>query len=496
MNKLVKRQTLTPEQYHRANLVMCMILAVSYLVYIIVEVMNINKFGMSTGLVTRCSIYAVMIALSVVIYKLFSSQKKCMILFAVTFLFTYSLLVFGNGVVVMVMIFPVLIGFMIYLNSLLVGIGSLAAIIICATKCLIILNSGNKELFNYGILIAAGLIVSIFGAYITIWLLIDFSKEDRAVIERDAAHRAEVANTVAAIVEKLDLDFKEVLEVLKEIDISMNSADTAMKDIAGSSETTADAINNQAGMTTHIQERLKSATELSQNASATAKQLKDIVENGKLIADKLQNHSIVVDQNITKISKTIDQLVENVNQVAGITQAIENISSQTNMLALNASIEAARAGEAGRGFAVVAEEIRQLAEETKVSTEKIRAIIVELTKVTSQTQNEIQDSTESIAEQRRQVEEVNLNFVQSEQGMLQLQTDVKRISTDITSVLEANKEIVDSISLLSASSEEVSAGTHTCEQTINLAFENLEIFSSKVNGTFDELKILEEATKA
>lgn len=496
MDKFIKRQALTPEQYHRANLVMCMILAVSYFVYTIVEVMNINKFGLSSGLIGRCAIYAIMLIASIVVFKMFSTQKKCMILFAVTFLIAYSLLVFGNGVVVMVMAFPALIGFMIYLNSLLVGIGCIATLIICVIKCLIVMSQGNTELFNYGILIIAGLIVSIFGAYITILLLIDFSKEDRAVIESEATHRAQVAGVVEEIVEKLDLDFKEVVDILQDIDVAMESADTAMKDIAGSSDTTADAVNNQADMTTHIQERLENATELAVRASDTTEQLKDIVEEGKLAADTLQAHSNIVDQNIAKISNTIEQLVENVDQVSGITQAIENISAQTNLLALNASIEAARAGEAGRGFAVVAEEIRMLAEETKISTEKITAIITELTNVTADTQNEIKESANAIAEQRTQVKEVNNNFIHSEQGMLQLQADVERINKDITSVLHANKEIVDSIALLSASSEEVAAGAHTCEQTIKFASENLEKFSIKVNGTFDELRTLEEATKA
>ena len=62
-------------------------------------------------------------------------------------------------------------------------------------------------------------------------------------------------------------------------------------------------------------------------------------------------------------------------EIAGM---IFKISSQTNLLALNASIESARAGEAGRGFAVVAEQIRQLAEQTRVSTENIKTIVAEL----------------------------------------------------------------------------------------------------------------------
>lgn len=496
MDKLIKQQTLTPEQYHRANLVMCTILVVSYLVYIVIEVMNINKFGMSDALIIRCVLYAIMSALSILCYKIFSTKKQCMILYAVTFLLTYAVLVFGNGVVVIVMVFPVLIGFMIYLNSLLVGIGCLGTLIICVVKCIVLKMDGNIELFNYGLLISAGFIVSFFGAYITILLLINFSKEDRAIIEREAAHRAEVAKNVEEIVEKLDMDFKEVVDILRDINSSMKSADIAMNDITASSEGTAKAINLQANMTTHIQEQLENATNLSINIVSTTNELEDTVMSGKILADRLQEQSDKVDNNILKISDTISQLVANVEQVSGITQAIENISSQTNLLALNASIEAARAGESGKGFAVVADEILKLAEETKVSTEKIDEIIIELANVTNNTQNEIKESAKCISEQRKQINAVTTSFISAARGAKELQTDVGHMSTNIGSVLDANKEIVDSISVLSATSEEVAAGSHTCKETIDFAFNNLEKFSQKVNGTFEELRTLEEITKA
>ncbi|HPA94359.1 MAG TPA: HAMP domain-containing methyl-accepting chemotaxis protein, partial [Petrotogaceae bacterium] len=81
-------------------------------------------------------------------------------------------------------------------------------------------------------------------------------------------------------------------------------------------------------------------------------------------ADKIKNLMSSNNQNIQELSGKTESIKD-------ITQSIHSIAEQTNLLALNAAIEAARAGDAGRGFAVVAEEVRKLAEESKVAAAKI-----------------------------------------------------------------------------------------------------------------------------
>ena len=494
MGNLIQRKAITPSQYARANKVLMVIMILSYIAYVIVEIINISKHGFSIGVQIRCGLYIASAIAGIIVYRLKREEKFCMLFIAINFAITYPTLVFSNGVVVMTLIFPVILGCMIYLNSslILISIGIVMATGII--KCIQV--SGDSELFGYAILIMVGFFICIYGSVRSILMLIAFGNEDRAVIESEAERREEVAQTVSNIVHKMDSDFRGMLDDLQVVNDAMSSADAAMNDISDSTESTASAVGTQATSTSQIQHNLELTNSLATDARNITETLGHVVLNGKQLADDLQVQSDLVDQNITSISNTVNELVQNVQRVHGITDSILNISSQTNLLALNASIEAARAGDAGRGFAVVADEIRSLAEETKISTEKITAIINELTAVTTKTQAGIIESSDSINEQRKKVLLVNESFTEVETGMEQLQGSVEVMSANIESVLTANMQIVDSICLLSAASDEVSAGTLTCKETITTAFENLGKFSNNVNDTFDQLQILRETTEA
>ena len=490
MGKYVKRKKLTPEQFKIANGTMGVIMVICYLTYIVTEVTNHAAFWP-----VRCGIFAILGIISIVLSRLKATSKKTMIFYAIAFLVSYLLLVMNNGIATMALAFPILIGFMLYMNSLLTGIGCIIVFIICAMKCAIVRAGGNEEMFDLGNLITVGFVISIYGSYKAIDILYRFSEMDRDVIVKEATHRAEVAERVSGIVEKVANEFLEVITGLDGVKESISVVDHSMNDIADSSENTAIAVSHQAERTTDIQQRLEHTSQSAEEARNTTEQLKNIISNGVVLADNLQEQSDLVDQNVTRISNTVEQLVANVQQVSGITDSILNISSQTNLLALNASIEAARAGEAGRGFAVVAEEIRKLAEETKVSTEQITEIINELRAVTEETQKGIAESAEAIEIQRQKVTEVTDSFAQVGTGMDQLEYNVDIMSQEVEAVLIANGEIVDSIATLSAASDEVSAESQSCKDTISGAYSDIGTFSDMVEGTFVQLQELAEATQ-
>ena len=485
-------QNLTPQQYLRTNTTMYGIMVLSCILSTGIDMSNMMKGAAAGPTYARCAVYLIFIPVLGIILKLKGDKKIAMIIMAISYLVVYTTLVMGNGIGTLALAFPVLIGFMIYLNARVVVLGCVCTFIVCAVKCAIVKAGGDTAAFGFGNVVTMGLIISLIGSYRAINLLIAFDKENREEVEEEARHREEVAVAVEGIVDRLDNNFQSVMNELDNIGDAMGTAHMTMESIAGSSEDTARAVNQQADMTGQIQSKLENTNETAVQAMSTTRELREVVEHGKQLADDLQKQSVLVDENTARISETVAMLVENVQKVSGITESILNISSQTNLLALNASIEAARAGEAGRGFAVVADQIRNLAEETKVSTEKISAIISELTSITNETQKGIAESVESINVQRQKVEEVNESFTQVETGMFELGNGVESMSGEVEDVLDANKAIVDSIEMLSSASEEVSAETQNSKETIDMAFDSLNMFCLTFQGAFEELENLKQ----
>lgn len=170
------------------------------------------------------------------------------------------------------------------------------------------------------------------------------------------------------------------------VDANISEADRGIKEISLASESIAEGANNQAADTgialdliRDLQVQIADLYDLSLELSEKADLARQSTESGRNNVEVLQKSEQTAMEIVNGFSEKVLELDDMVSKIDTILSAINQITMQTNLLSLNAAIEAARAGEVGRGFAVVAGEIRQLANESRQSSEEIGAIVAEIT---------------------------------------------------------------------------------------------------------------------
>ena len=193
----------------------------------------------------------------------------------------------------------------------------------------------------------------------------------------------------------INLFMDKLQEILKLIIENTNYMENVVAEVDGSVAKSNDSASDLSAMTEELSATMQdvglSVNTINDNADAIRKDVEIIATKSddinkfskemKANAEKIESDSrynmVQTGEKVGNILDVLNRAIEDsksVDQVNNLTNDILNISSQTNLLALNASIEAARAGEAGKGFAVVADEIRQLADSSRETANKIQSI--------------------------------------------------------------------------------------------------------------------------
>lgn len=281
-------------------------------------------------------------------------------------------------------------------------------------------------------------------------------------LQRAAKHQEQAEKLLQEVLEistKVKANTQEVTELMGGLQTATDQTATALEEIAAGNGSNTESIEQQTNMTTQIQEMISNTKQRSSQMEKVAEESMQAIDKGRSSMKNLLEQSAIISEVNTSVNAMMDALAHNTNEVANITQNIFEISSQTNMLALNASIESARAGEAGRGFAVVADQIRVLAEETRKLTEGISQITKELQENASNTQEQIGEVLQATETEKQMIQVTDEDFGTIRAKMEHLHQDVATISDEIEQIMTANNSIVDSITHISAVSEEVTANT-------------------------------------
>ncbi|MCQ2519558.1 MAG: methyl-accepting chemotaxis protein [Lachnospiraceae bacterium] len=274
---------------------------------------------------------------------------------------------------------------------------------------------------------------------------------------------------------------------------SCNETVNAMQEIQSGTNDSAESVQNQLVKTEEIQTQIGNVTKASDSIGNNVKITVDACHEGRDNIEKLIEQSRVSEEAGAAAVKEVEDLKSSTEQMQTIVELIQNVASQTSLLALNASIEAARAGEAGRGFAVVATEISNLASQTQSATKNISDLIAgiagEMTEVVS--------AIDSLVDSNRiQNESANVtagSFEKIVESIRNIRTNSGELNDVVTKLASANQEIVESIQTISAITEEVSAHSNTTgevtEQNAVIVNETLEIVN-EMSENAEKLKAI------
>ena len=248
----------------------------------------------------------------------------------------------------------------------------------------------------------------------------------------------QLAESMQIMITKLRSSMIEVTTLASAINGSMNEIEQNSNTICDAAETAqtecvsvAAAAEQMAATNANIAENCTTAAKSSQESH---KFTETGMENVNTTATSVTEQYELMEKN----AEAIRELADEVEKISSIVGTIDEIASQTNLLALNAAIEAARAGEAGRGFAVVADEVRALATRTTASTQEIRGMVDRIQADSAAATTAMQSNLES------------MSFVT---------TESVELKSTLGQVMELVSGVNDQIGVIATSAEEQSTSS-------------------------------------
>ena len=302
-----------------------------------------------------------------------------------------------------------------------------------------------------------------------------------------------LTDTVSAIrlatseLEQVSEEFEKIFDSMEHVSGSTNAA---VEEIIGNTEVQAEKVRNISEMTDSIASAIEQIYQNMANLKQSAETALQCNDHASGIMKELIQISKESSRAMDEVSEQTRKTNESAQEIRQVTEIIAGISSQTNLLALNASIEAARAGENGKGFAVVAEQIRELADQSRESTEKIHKIVSDLIGNSNISVEKAGTVSEAFNRQNDKIKETETIFGTLNEELGKVGSIIEEVSGKVSELEDHKNVIADAVEDLNRFSDQnVQDGTVANDNMKELqsAMADCRLSTGKVNKVSNEL---------